>query len=656
MYQNIKKLRENPATSNAGKKWVEVEINELLNNIKTKTMDEVAIIHKRTVSSINGKLHSLAVSFITQKNMNIDDASKKFNISVKSIEHYMEKYPDKKTKVKSEGSETNQNKLSGSEILELIQPPVSVSNILDIPIKEEVKEIILNFEQEQAVNSFKTGKNIFLTGPAGTGKSVTLNKIKEYCICSNKKFGITATTGTAAFILGGKTVHSFLGIGLAKESAEELFKFVRYKLPHVTTRLRECEVLIIDEISMLDAELFDKISDYLKFVRKNNKPFGGLQLVLTGDFCQLEPVVGDYCFKASEWKELNLKTVYLHKLIRQDGDITFQNILSKVRYGKCSVKSFELLSGLKDKEFGEIKPTILYPRNFDVDKINKLESDKLILAGAKKQEYGLEYPKSKNKEKTQRWVKSLDIPELVSFCVGDQVVVTANIDQDEGIVNGTRGLVIDVKERKVNIKRINGEQVWINYHTSTNAEDSNLSVSYMPLKLAYALSIHKSQGMTLDAIEIDIGSKIFAAGQAYTALSRAQSLESVKVKSISMSSFIINPDVLAFYKEVEEDVKNKNNKLIVKQLNKIIHNIATHENLENSLDLVWDFIPEDNESLLTFFDGYKQDKIELELKSYESYTSENKIINNLIQNVYQIKKYMINDIELVRQKIKEFNL
>ena len=655
MYHNIQKLRENPETSNAGKKWSEEEVNELLNNIKTLSFNEVASIHKRTEGSIKSKLLSIALSLINKK-MLIDEISKIVKLSKDSIIDYMNKQTDKKSKTKSEDSETNTNKLSGSEILDLIQP--AVSNILDIPVKEEVKEIILNFEQESALKAFKTGKNIFLTGPAGTGKSVTLNKIKEDCISSSKNFGITATTGTAAFILGGKTVHSFLGIGLAKESAEELFKFVRYKLPHVTTRLRECSVLIIDEISMLDAELFDKISDYLKFVRKNNKPFGGLQLVLTGDFCQLEPVSGDYCFKASEWKQLNLKTVYLHKLIRQDGDLLFQNILSKVRYGKCSVKTFEVLSGLKNKEFGEIKPTILYPRNFDVDKINKLESEKLILAGAKKQEYALEYPKSKNKDKTQRWVKSLDIPDLVTFCIGDQVVVTTNIDQDEGIVNGTRGVVLDVKARSVLIKRINGEQVYIKYHTSTNAEDSNLSVSFIPLKLAYALSIHKSQGMTLDAIEIDIGSKIFAAGQAYTALSRAQSLESVKVKSISMSSFIVNPDVLAFYKEVEEEVKIKNNKLIVKQLDKLIRNILTHTKLDNSLDFIWDFIPEDDEKLLEFFNDYSINKIEEsdeDRDTYENYTSKNKEINNLIQNVYQIKKYM-NDIELVRSKIKEFNL
>jgi ATP-dependent exoDNAse (exonuclease V) alpha subunit len=652
MHKNIQKLRDNPETENAGKKWSEQEVNELLNNIKTLTFDEAALIHKRTPGSIKSKLLSIALSLINKK-MLIDEITQIVKLSKESILDYMNKQPEQKSKKKSENLETNDNKLTGSEILELMQDTTTVSNLLDIPIKEPVKEIILNFEQESALNAFKTGKNIFLTGPAGTGKSVTLNKIKEYCIHSSKQFGITATTGTAAFILGGKTLHSYLGIGLAKESAEEIFKFVRYKLKHIAERLRECQVLIIDEISMLDAALFDKISDYLKYIRKNNKPFGGLQLVLTGDFCQLEPVSGDYCFKASEWEKLNLKTVYLHKLIRQDGDILFQNILSKVRYGKCTPKTFELLSKLKDKEFGEIKPTILYPRNFDVDKINKLESDKLIESGAKKQEYKLEYPKSKNKDKTQRWIKSLDIPEEVTFCVGDQVVVTTNVDQEEGIVNGTRGVVLDVKARSVLIKRINSEQVWIKYYTSTNAEDSNLSVSYIPLKLAYALSIHKSQGMTLDAIEIDIGSKIFAAGQAYTALSRAQSLSSVKIKSISMSSFIVNPDVLIFYKEIEKDVKIKNDKFITKQLNMLIHNILTHNKLENSLDFIWDFIPVEDEKLLKFFDGYSKEKIEIELD--EILESNDTNIKILKEYIYEIKKYMI-DIELVREKLREFIL
>ena len=657
MYQNIQKLRENPDTANVGKKWSEDEQNNLLYEIKKNmSFDEIAKIHKRTETSIKSKLMTIAISLL-QKNMNIEEVSKIVNLSSDSIQEYMKKYPDKKTisvkiNLNENTNNSDDNKLTGEDILKLIKPPSIFDIFNNIPIQEETnqnvekKEIKLNYEQESALKSFQLGKNIFLTGPAGTGKSVTLSKMKEYCVKNNKRFGITATTGTAAFLLGGKTVHSYLGIGLAKESAEEIFKFVRYKLSHVATKLRECEVLIIDEISMLDAELLDKISDYLQYMRKSNKPFGGIQLVLTGDFCQLEPVSGDYCFKSNVWSKLELKIIYLHKLIRQDGDIKFQNILSKLRYGKCSQKTFELLSSMSDKEFGDVKPTILYPRNFDVDKINKMESEKLIASGAKRETYEIEYPKSKNKDKTKNWVKSLDVPDSVSFCVGDQVVVTANVDQDIGIVNGTRGVVIEVKSRSVVIKKVNNVILEIKYHKSTNAEDTNISVMYIPLKLAYALSIHKSQGMTLDAIEIDIGSKIFAAGQAYTALSRAQTLESVKIKSISKKSFIVNPDVLEFYEKIEEDIKSKNDKFINKYINIIINNIANHVNLDNTLDFIWDFIPEDEENILQFFNEYSLPKLSNTMDDY----------NKLKEYTFKLKEYLLDNIDLVRDKIKEFNL
>jgi ATP-dependent exoDNAse (exonuclease V) alpha subunit len=623
MYQNILKLRENSETANVGKKWSEDEINELLYEIKKNlSLKDIALLHKRTESSIKSKLLSIAISLINKK-MSLEEVSKIVSINTELITEHMDKYPDKK--ITPISSESKKDK--------------SVAELLEINIQEEKQEITLNSEQELALTKFKSGKNIFLTGPAGTGKSVTLNKIKEYCFQKGKKFGITATTGTAAFILGGKTLHSFLGIGMGKESAEEIFKFVRYKLPHVATKLRECDVLIIDEISMLDKELFDKISDYLQIMRKNTKPFGGIQLVLTGDFCQLEPVSGDYCFKSDNWDKLDLKIIYLHKLIRQDGDIEFQNILSNVRYGKCSDEIFEKLSSLKNKEFGEIKPTILYPRNFDVEKINKLESDKLIESGAKKETYKILYSNSKYKDKTQRWIKSLDLPESITICVGDQVVVTTNVDQELGIVNGTRGIVTDVKITCVTIKKIDHELVNIKYYKSTNAEDPNLSISYIPLKLAYALSIHKSQGMTLDAIEIDIGSKIFAAGQAYTALSRAKNLESIKIKNISKNSFIINPNVLKFYEHIEENILIKN------VINKLFDNIITHNNLDNSLDFVWEFIPDDETDMLEFFDNYSLPQLSNDSDNYLK-------LKNYLN---KLKNFLINN-KLIHTKLIDFNI
>lgn len=645
MYQNIQKLKENPETANVGKRWTDDEVTELLLQRKNDiSLEDIATFHKRTITSIKSKLLHYAVSILDKKT--IEEASDIIKLSIPCIKEHINKENSKKSVVKS--------KIKSNEMDEKIKSILDdfsvVTNINNLPYtgKPTIHEIILNYEQESALNNFKAGKNIFLTGPAGTGKSVTLSKIREYCNLAKIELGITATTGTAAFLINGKTIHSYLGIGLATESAEYIYNHVRHKLSHIPKKLRKIKVLIIDELSMLDANLLDKISDYLKLVCKNDKPFGGIQVVLTGDFCQLAPVSGEYAFKANVWSELNLKTIYLTKLIRQDGDLKFQKILSDARYGYCSIESYKLLSSLSIKEFGEIKPTILYPRNFDVDKINKLESEKLIKSGAKNELYKIEYPISRSKDKSARWAKSLDIPEAVSFCVGDQVVVTANIDQDLGIVNGTRGIVINVNPIFVTIRKTNDIKVEIRYHESTNTEDTDLKLKFMPLKLAYALSIHKSQGMTLDAIEVDIGPKIFAAGQAYTALSRAQNLDSVKVKFIAQKSFIIDPEVLKFYKKIEKDINESNNKYINKKLNLLIYNISNHIQLEKSLDIIWDLIPEEDTELLEYFNEFNQPKIKLELKNYQDDMS-----TELIKQIYKIKQYI--DIDFFRSKIKELN-
>jgi DNA replication protein DnaC len=709
MYHNIQKLKENPDTVNIGKRWSDEETSELLKQIQDNVdLNIIAIHHKRTVGSISSKLLQIAYKYVMVNNQDLNEVSKLVNISISDINTFISKSEKNQSKVKKEKDvyyvvckgvtpgiyttwtecELQVNAYTGnhfkkfdsykeakkyyldftndSESNIINDGPIQNLNIFDtlniskvdieIPKKKEIK---LNFEQASALKSFKSGKNIFLTGPAGTGKSVTLSKIKDHCESSGLKFGITATTGTSAFLIGGKTIHSFLGVGLAKESAEQIFEYVRYKLSHIAKKLRELQVLVIDEISMLDLELFDKISEYLCYMRKNKKPFGGLQIVLTGDFCQLEPVSGDYCFSSPIWSKLNLKTIYLHKLIRQDGDLVFQSMLKKLRYGKCSQKTYDTLSALSTKDFGDIKPTILYPRNYDVDKINKLESEKLIASNAKRMKYELEYPKlSKNKEKTIRWIKSLDLPEVIEFSVGDQIVITANIDQDMGIVNGTRGVIVDVKTRSAIIKKINGNIIEIKYHKSICVEDKDVYVCYIPLKLAYALSIHRSQGMTLDAIEIDIGSKIFAAGQAYTALSRAQSLSSVKIKSISKKSFIVNPSVIEFYKKIENDAKISHEKYINKKLNILIYNIANHINLDNSLDFIWEFIPEEEEDILAFFSEYKIEKIKLEFQDYSKLIlSDNTTFpNSLIHTVFNLKKYMIHQIDMIDDALLKYKI
>jgi hypothetical protein len=213
--------------------------------------------------------------------------------------------------------------------------------------------------------------------------------------------------------------------------------------------------------------------------------------------------------------------------------------------------------------------------------------------------------------------------------------------------------VIDVLSKSILIKRVNNTICEIPFYKTTNSEDDSLSVSYIPLKLAYALTIHRSQGMTLDAVEIDIGTNIFAAGQAYTALSRAQNLKSVRIVAVAKNSFIVNPKVLEFYEKIEDDLKERNIQFVNETLCMMVYNIANHIDLEKSLDFIWEFIDESNEEIADYFDNYKNSKLKLDYMDYSSYKGTEEI-NTLIKMVYSTKENMINDVELVKDKRCEF--
>lgn len=686
-----KAIKENPDTENHGKKWTTEETNELLKEIKDDiSFKDIALIHKRTMGSVRGKLFQIAEYLMNHKNMPIDKVSETIGLSVDVImDHFLKKPPKASaldyvfndsisTKFYAvkvgrvpglyktwEECKEQIDKFSGAKFKTFTSKIAAETYINDNQIQEPElvihKEIKLNYDQQCALDSFKAGKNIFLTGPAGTGKSVTLKKIIEHCECKNIKIGVTATTGSAAFLIGGKTMHSFLGIGLGKGTPESMYQYIRdnKKMLHFFTRLRELQVLIIDEVSMLDNELFNKISMFLGRMRKNDKPFGGLQVILTGDFCQLEPVDGDYCFKASEWERLNLDTIYLRKLIRQDGDSEFQGMLEKLRYGKCSNKTLERLESLKGTKFDNVKPTILYSHNQDVNAVNKKEYDLLINSGAKKQTYKVIFPpKETHKKKAETWFKNLEIPESVELCVGAQVVITSNINQEFGIVNGTRGVVIDVFPKHVDICLVNGASYRVEHFQSVSADDENVTIAYMPLKLAYALTIHKCQGMTLDAVEVDLG-KVFAAGQGYTAISRAKNLKSIKVKSVSKNSFLIKESVLEFYKSIENTVLEKSEQYVNKLINTMIFRIVNHMDLDNCLNFVYEFVPEED---LEFWDTYKYPAMELELLDYDipelpvKVKTDDDRIDMVVINTYKIKDNMITDMDNVINLMKEHHI
>jgi ATP-dependent DNA helicase PIF1 len=435
-------------------------------------------------------------------------------------------------------------------------------------------QLSLNAKQQLAVSQTMNGGNILLTGPAGTGKSFTIKYIIELLKANNKNVGLTATTGTAAFIIGGQTIHSYMGMGIGEESIADIFIKIKKKAGIYRT-LVELDVLIIDEVSMLDAALLEKISGILCYVKSHslkdtgllNKPFGGIQVIFIGDFCQLAPVKGFYCFLSKLWIEANIKVIMLDELVRQNDDLLFQQILQIIRKGKCTDNILKVLNALKDTQFeDEIIPTKLYPKNVNVDKINEMEIEKLKKAGNKTIIYKAiasgGSSGSSGSSGAFAGINKYDV-ELVE---NSQVIITRNIDIVNGLVNGTRGIVKNLFKDFVIIKDTQGNLHNIVYYKdileggsggsssgsgkkSAKAADKS-HILHMPLKVSYALSIHKSQGMTIDAMEIDLGDNIFTCGQGYTALSRAKSLRSIRVIDVSNQSFKINPFVKAFYNNI----------------------------------------------------------------------------------------------------------
>jgi ATP-dependent exoDNAse (exonuclease V) alpha subunit len=406
----------------------------------------------------------------------------------------------------------------------------------------------MNFEQQKAFDLVKNGKHVFISGSAGTGKSYTLDKIVEWHKSNNINIGVTSSTGISALNIKGRTLHSYLGIGLARGTAYNLYANCK-KYKTTITKLQTLKVLIIDEISMISAELLDKVSEYLQLVRKNSKQaFGGVQMVFCGDLFQLPPIGGEFCFHSEVWKSLDIKICLLKTIVRQKDDVVFQQILENVKLGICSDEHLKLLNAQRYQTFGEINPTILYSKNVNVDAINKQEYNKLTT-----KEYIFKTIYSTNKN-TKHWAESMNIPDEICLKEGTQVMLTVNLSIEDGYANGTRGMVTGFTDDGPIILLKDGTQLmivpWLYTEDDKMAEDS-IWVSCIPLKLAYALTIHKSQSATLDAATIDIGPSVFEYGQAYTALSRVRDLKSVKILNVSKKAFKTHPDVLEYYKTIE---------------------------------------------------------------------------------------------------------
>ena len=430
---------------------------------------------------------------------------------------------------------------------------------------------MLNTKQQYAFQKMISGSNIFITGPGGTGKSFLINYFIEYLKKTRVKpssYAITSTTGLSGMLINGQTLHSFSGIGLGDGTFEELLEKVESNY-FSKKRWKEVKILLIDEISMLSPRLFEKLDAIARRIRyKLNKPFGGIQIILFGDFFQL-PCVGTdkFCFEAVNWKETIKETCILDEIVRQK-DLVFQMVLNRIRLGIVDEEIKKVLESRKIKSFkkeftkmNEILPTILYARRMAVDKYNLKKLNQCIEQGFEKHTYKCkyEYIKSNSKELTdgsRRFLKAMidknsNISYEITLSVNTQVMFTVN-DKELNIVNGMRGIVVDFSDdddKLPIVELLDKRRLIIPYHPF-EFEDSNkhkIKKHQIPLKLAWALTIHKSQGMSLDYVCTDIGETIFEYGQVYVVLSRVKELKGLFIKHIDLSKIRAHPKVIEYY-------------------------------------------------------------------------------------------------------------
>lgn len=420
--------------------------------------------------------------------------------------------------------------------------------------------------QDEALDILKTGANVFLTGEPGSGKSYTINQYVSYLRQHSIEPAITASTGIAATHIGGLTIHSWSGIGIKN-------KLTNYDLDKITSteylakRIRWTKVLIIDEVSMLAADTLEMVDQVCKAVKQSEEPFGGIQVVLVGDFFQLPPIVkggritnqvnqggmfdsvvdenkiaSPFAYNAPAWQKAQVITCYLTEQHRQDDD-RFLAVLSAIRADEFSDHHLEfLVSRQVEYHDGLDNLTKLFSHNVDVDRVNDQELSKID-----ETEKVFEMESYGGPEGLLAALKKGCLsPETLVLKVGATVMFTKNSPK-EGYVNGTLGEVIgfDKDSGSPIVKTKAGDEVIVEAAEWVVEENGKVraGISQLPLRLAWAITVHKSQGMSLDEAVMDL-SAVFEYGQGYVALSRVRRLSGLHLLGLNAQVFKVHPEVL----------------------------------------------------------------------------------------------------------------
>ncbi len=403
-------------------------------------------------------------------------------------------------------------------------------------------------QQEEAFNLLKMGKNIFLTGAAGSGKTYLLNKYIQYLRDNNVNVAVTASTGIAATHLQGTTIHSWSGIGARDNMTDKELEKLLTK-SRVIRNYKKTKVLVIDEISMLHKHQLDLVDTIARYVLNNDTAFGGMQVVLCGDFFQLPPVFSGqtveekpFAFEGSAWRNGDFHVCYLHEQHRQGND-PLLTILNDIRSGTAGEHTkVPLRTRYKKEPEGATKATKLYSRNINVDAVNERE-----LAAIPGKERVFSMATKGFNALVDGLKKSCLAHEQLRLKMGAEVMFIKN-DTAAKYVNGTRGVVVGFEKADEGwpIVKTYDNKMIIAYPEEWKYEDNGVVraiIMQVPLRLAWAITIHKSQGMTLDAAEMDLGDA-FEPGMGYVALSRVRSLTGLKLMNLNAMALTVHPKIL----------------------------------------------------------------------------------------------------------------
>ena len=435
-------------------------------------------------------------------------------------------------------------------------------------------------------------KNVFISGPGGVGKSRMIDDLRHGFASKDVTVALTAPTGSAAHLIRGCTINRWSSCGIFDGTPEELAGRMRGPAKR---KWRDTHVLIIDEVSMLSRAVLEKLDRVARIVRgRPDNFFGGLQVIFSGDFCQLPPVSrdalspeGQFVINSPVW-EANVDHVFEFHHIFRSQDSRFSELLLRARLGTITDEDYALLQSRVNAPIEHIEgtgiiPTQLYAHNDDADRANAGFLAALETPAKEFQMYVGTTLRTSEDDQFRRpdgrrfaavraetaVKKNCPVPETLVLKKGAQVILVVNVDPDNGLVNGARGVVEDVDHPKGPVVRFASGLVVIERHTwerpelSDNNEPVTVTVRQYPLKLGWAMTVHRSQGVTLNAAVIDLGVNNFAAGMAYVQLSRVKSLASLSISNLDRASIFTNPTAKNFYDFL---VRTKSHKGFVDQL------------------------------------------------------------------------------------------